>query len=136
MSDCFEFKEDNISLTPVLALLPSLPLECWHPNALDKIGPKLCTPIAMVSLTMKSERVSYARILVKVDASKPLVDQVDFILPNGLTRKQPVIYVFTPKFCTECKRFGHWKDSCQGLQPLLLQRPPAATIKPVATKKA
>ncbi|KAL2252361.1 UNVERIFIED_CONTAM: hypothetical protein Sindi_0030800 [Sesamum indicum] len=34
MSACFEFKEDDISLTPVWATLPSLPLECWHPNAL------------------------------------------------------------------------------------------------------
>ncbi|KAK4403201.1 hypothetical protein Sango_1060800 [Sesamum angolense] len=33
MPDCFEFKEDDISLTPVWAILPSLPLECWHPNA-------------------------------------------------------------------------------------------------------
>ncbi|KAL0285606.1 UNVERIFIED_CONTAM: hypothetical protein Sangu_2772100 [Sesamum angustifolium] len=33
MPDCFEFKEDDISLTPVWATLPSLPLECWHPNA-------------------------------------------------------------------------------------------------------
>ncbi|KAL0350198.1 UNVERIFIED_CONTAM: hypothetical protein Sradi_4169000 [Sesamum radiatum] len=38
MPDCFEFKDDDISLTPVWAILPSLPLECWHPNALGKIG--------------------------------------------------------------------------------------------------
>ncbi|KAL0305193.1 UNVERIFIED_CONTAM: hypothetical protein Sangu_3046400 [Sesamum angustifolium] len=41
-------------------------------------------PIAMDSLTMKMERVSYARILVEVDASKKLVDHVEFILPNGI----------------------------------------------------
>ncbi|KAL2224952.1 UNVERIFIED_CONTAM: hypothetical protein Sindi_2952000 [Sesamum indicum] len=63
MPDCFEFKEDDISLTPVWATLPSLPLECWHPNALGKIGSRVGSPIAMDSLTMKMERVSYARIL-------------------------------------------------------------------------
>ncbi|KAL2238069.1 UNVERIFIED_CONTAM: hypothetical protein Sindi_0998600 [Sesamum indicum] len=77
MPDCFEFKEDDISLTPVWATLPSLPLECWHPNALGKIGFRIGSPIAMDSLTMKMERVSYARILVEVDASKKLVDQVE-----------------------------------------------------------
>ncbi|KAL2237586.1 UNVERIFIED_CONTAM: hypothetical protein Sindi_0950300 [Sesamum indicum] len=61
--DCFEFKEDDISLTPVWATLPSLPLECWHPNALGKIGSRIGNPIAMDSLTMKMESVSYARIL-------------------------------------------------------------------------
>ncbi|KAK4422622.1 hypothetical protein Salat_1844700 [Sesamum alatum] len=33
MPDCFEFKEDDISLTLVWATLPSLPLECWNPKA-------------------------------------------------------------------------------------------------------
>ncbi|KAK4380970.1 hypothetical protein Sango_3012800 [Sesamum angolense] len=110
--DCFEFKEDDISLTPVWATLPSLPLECWHPNALGKIGSRLGTPIAMDSLTMRMERVSYARILVEVDASKALVDHVEFKLPNGVTRRQPIVYEYTPKFCTECNRFGHHKSSC------------------------
>ncbi|KAL0315181.1 UNVERIFIED_CONTAM: hypothetical protein Scaly_2881200 [Sesamum calycinum] len=104
MPDCFEFKEDDISLTPVWATLPSLPLECWHPNALGKIGSRLGTPIAMDSLTMKMERVSYARILVEVDASKKLVDHVEFILPNGVIRKQPIVYEYTPKFCSACNR--------------------------------
>ncbi|KAK4391600.1 hypothetical protein Sango_1937800 [Sesamum angolense] len=113
MPDCFEFKEDDISLTLVWATLPSLPLECWHPNALGKIGSRLGTPIPMDSLTMKMERVSYARILVEVDASKKLVDHVEFILPNGLIRKQPIVYEYTPKFCSTCNRIGHLKESCQ-----------------------
>ncbi|KAK4397913.1 hypothetical protein Sango_1266800 [Sesamum angolense] len=100
MPDCFEFKEDDISLTPIWATLSSLPLECWHPNALGKIGSRLGTPIAMDSLTMKMERVSYARILVEVDASKKLVDHVEFIIPNGVVRKQPIIYEYTPNLKT------------------------------------
>ncbi|KAL0349643.1 UNVERIFIED_CONTAM: hypothetical protein Sradi_4113500 [Sesamum radiatum] len=86
MPDYFEFKEEDINLMPVWATLPSLPLECWHPNALRKIGSRLGMLIAMDSLTIKMERVSYARISVEVDASKPLVDQVDFMLPNGVMR--------------------------------------------------
>ncbi|KAL0431093.1 UNVERIFIED_CONTAM: hypothetical protein Sradi_0735300 [Sesamum radiatum] len=117
MPDYFEFKEDHISFTLVWAILPSLPLECWHLNALGKNGSRLGTPIAMDSLIMTMERVSYARILVEVDASKKLVDQVEFILPNGVARKQPVVYEFTPKFCSECHHFGHFKDSYQGTQP-------------------
>ncbi|KAL0352440.1 UNVERIFIED_CONTAM: hypothetical protein Scaly_1632700 [Sesamum calycinum] len=116
MPDCFEFNEDGISLTPVWATLPSLPLERWHPNALGKIGSRLGMPISMDLLTMKMERVSYARISVEVDASKPLIDQVDFMLPNGVMRSQPVVYEFTPKFCKKCNRFGHLEGSCQDAQ--------------------
>ncbi|KAK4422002.1 hypothetical protein Salat_2150900 [Sesamum alatum] len=117
MPDCFEFKEDDICLTPVWATLPSLSLECWNPKALGKIGSRIGTPIAMDSLTRRMERVSYARILVEVDASKKLVDSVEFILPNGVTRQQPVVFEYTPKFCSECHRFGHLNDSCKGIQP-------------------
>ncbi|KAL0399881.1 UNVERIFIED_CONTAM: hypothetical protein Sradi_2331400 [Sesamum radiatum] len=135
MPACFGFQEDDISLTPVWATLPSLPLECWNPNALSKIGSKLGNPMAMDSLTMNMERISYARILVEVDASKELIDQVEFILPDGTTRKQPVRYEFTPKFCTTCNRFGHLRDSCQGNRPTVVSAPDA-TVKPVTPKKA
>ena len=142
MPDCFEFKEDDISLTPVWATLPSLPLECWHPNALGKIGSRIGTPIAMDSLTMNMERVSYARILVEVDASKKLIEQVEFVMPNGITRKQPVVYEFTPKFCTACNRFGHLLETCQGLSAIAPTAAPAAAtpvaapIKPAEAAKS
>ncbi|KAL0307343.1 UNVERIFIED_CONTAM: hypothetical protein Sradi_6151600 [Sesamum radiatum] len=85
----FKFREDDINLTPVRATLPSLPLECWHSNALGKIGLRLGNSIFIDSLTLKMEGVSYARILVEVDAFKKLVDQVEFILPNGVGNHPP-----------------------------------------------
>ncbi|KAK4403207.1 hypothetical protein Sango_1061400 [Sesamum angolense] len=139
MPDCFEFKEDDISLTPIWAILPSLPLECWHPNTLGKIGSRLDTPIAMDSLTMKMERVSYPRILIEVDTSKTLVDQVEFKLPNGVIQKQPIVYEYTPKFCIECNRFGHHKSSCHDNHQQAVATAavgnPAAITKQAATKK-
>ncbi|KAL0295107.1 UNVERIFIED_CONTAM: hypothetical protein Sradi_6851900 [Sesamum radiatum] len=113
MPDCFEFKEDDINLTPVLAIFPSLPLKCWHPNTLGKIASRLDTLIAMDSLIMKMERVLYPRILIEVDTSKTLVEQVKFKLPNRVIRRQQIVYKYTPKFCIECNRFGHHKSSCR-----------------------
>ncbi|KAK4422623.1 hypothetical protein Salat_1844800 [Sesamum alatum] len=83
------------------------------------------------------ECVSYAHILVEVHASKKLVDSVEFILPNGVTRKQPVVYEYTPKFCSDCSKFGHLKDSCQGSQPQVAA--PTVPVKqstPIGSKKA
>ncbi|KAL2223602.1 UNVERIFIED_CONTAM: hypothetical protein Sindi_3070200, partial [Sesamum indicum] len=137
MPECLKFKEDDISLTLVWATLPSLPLECWHPNALGKIGWRLGTPIAMDSLTMKTERVSYGRILVEVDASKKLIDQVEFVMLNDVTRKQPVMYEFMPKFCTVCNMFGHLQEACQGPHfPAVpaTAAPVAALVKPKGKK--
>ncbi|KAL0331622.1 UNVERIFIED_CONTAM: hypothetical protein Sangu_1707700 [Sesamum angustifolium] len=133
MLDYFEFKEDYQPYSD-LAIFPSLSIECWHLNALGKIGSRLGTPIVMNSLTMKMERVSYARILVEVNASKKLVDQVEFILSNGVARKQPVVYEFTHKLYSTCNRFGHLKDSCQS-PAIVAANAPASAVKTVAPKK-
>ncbi|KAL0386127.1 UNVERIFIED_CONTAM: hypothetical protein Sradi_3007000 [Sesamum radiatum] len=117
-------QHDSGCFTPIWAILPLLPLECWHPNALGKIGSRLGAP----PLRWIDGTYSVSRILVEVDASKKLVDQVEFILPNGVARKQPVVYEFTLKFCSECYRFGHLKESCHGTQP-----PAAATATNVQT---
>ncbi|KAL0286498.1 UNVERIFIED_CONTAM: hypothetical protein Sangu_2730000 [Sesamum angustifolium] len=87
MSDCFEFRMFDSSW----AILPSLPLECWHPNALGKIDFRLGTPIAMDSLTMRMERVSYARILVE---SITVIEQkqqtvTDTNTADGIAYEQP-----------------------------------------------
>ncbi|KAL0383209.1 UNVERIFIED_CONTAM: hypothetical protein Scaly_0608200 [Sesamum calycinum] len=111
MQACFEFKEDDISLILVWATLPSLSLKCWHSNALGKIRSRLGTPIAKDSLMIKMERVLYVRNLVEVNESKKLVDQVEFILLNGIARKQSIVYEFTPMFCSACNCFGYLKDS-------------------------
>ncbi|KAL0431402.1 UNVERIFIED_CONTAM: hypothetical protein Sradi_0766200 [Sesamum radiatum] len=97
---------------------------------------KIGQPHGMDSLTMKMERVTYACILVEVDAFKKLVDQVEFILSNGVVRKQPELYEFTPKFCMVCNRFGHLRDSCRGHMPTVVAvTTPTATVRPVVPKK-
>ncbi|KAL0325450.1 UNVERIFIED_CONTAM: hypothetical protein Sradi_5114300 [Sesamum radiatum] len=75
MPDCFEFNEDGISLTPVWVTLPSLPLECWHPNTLGKIGSRLGTPIAMDSLTMKMKKSRMPESWLKLMPQNRLLTQ-------------------------------------------------------------
>ncbi|KAK4413796.1 hypothetical protein Salat_2792400 [Sesamum alatum] len=52
------------------------------------------------------------------------------MLPNGVTRKQPVIYEFTPKLCSDCCKSGHLKNSCQGPQTQTVA--PAAPCNQIA----
>ncbi|KAK4408515.1 hypothetical protein Sango_0432500 [Sesamum angolense] len=91
MPDCFEFKEDSISLTPVWATLPSFPLECWNANALGKIGSKLGTPIAMDSLTLKMERVSYAPGCLRIHTK--ILHEVQPVWPfRGVLPRHPTTH--------------------------------------------
>ncbi|KAL2511224.1 Uncharacterized protein Adt_16824 [Abeliophyllum distichum] len=111
MPHCFGFDDNEISNMPVWITLPGLPLACWNPTALGKIASMVGKPITTDKLTVSKERLSYARVLVEVDASLPLTRRIHLNLPTGL-RYQPIFYEHEPKFCNSCKMFGHSTSSC------------------------
>jgi len=113
MPSCFEFDDKDVSLMPVWINLPGLPLDCWNSVILSKICSKIGKPLTTDHLTASKERVSYARILVEIDASRELVRSVHMRFPSGKIRSQPVIYEFEPKFCPTCKVFGHSLAGCK-----------------------
>lgn len=49
---------------------------------------------------------------MEVDASKELVRTVAMNLPTRKLRVQPVEYEHEPKFCANCKMFGHTTATC------------------------
>ncbi|XP_052190577.1 uncharacterized protein LOC127800160 [Diospyros lotus] len=113
LPNCFEFDADSFCSVPVWITLPGLPIQCWHPVALGKIVSKVGKPITTDKMTATLERVSFARVLVEVDASKDLIRNVRIKLPTGKFRDQLVAYEFEPKFCVNCRVLGHAKDSCK-----------------------
>jgi len=113
MPSCFEFDDKDISLMPVWVNLPGLPLDCWNSAILSKICSKIGKPLSTDHLTATKARVSYARVMVEIDASCELVRSVRMRFPSGKIRCQPVIYEFEPKFCPNCKAVGHSQVGCK-----------------------
>ncbi|KAI3467943.1 hypothetical protein Pfo_024606, partial [Paulownia fortunei] len=74
-------------------------LQRWANQSVDKLTPT-------------NECLSYARVLVKVDAAKELVMSIHIQLPNGRIRDQQVDYEYEPKYCAGCKVLGHHTDAC------------------------
>jgi len=109
---CFRFGTEESAIVPTWIKLPNLPLDCWNVRALSKIVSKVGKPITTDKLTLTKERLSYARVLVEVDASKDLTTSVDMRLPTGEVYQQSVIFEFTPKYCNKCKRLGHADGDC------------------------
>lgn len=63
-------------------------------------------------MTKDKVRLSYACIMVEVDASNPLKE---FIMLKGLDsvlQKQSIEYEFRPFHCTKCMKFGHTAGRC------------------------
>jgi hypothetical protein len=102
-------------MIPVWVKLRSLPLELWNQRALGKIFSKVGKPICTDQLTASRGRISYARVLVEVDAAKELVKEVSFKLPDGLMFHQDIEYDFSPKFCSHCKMIGHSLHDCKAI---------------------
>lgn len=48
--------------------------------------------------------ISYARVLVEVDISQPLVEAVTLDTPHG-TLQQDLVYNWRPKFCNDFLKF-------------------------------
>lgn len=112
MPDEFDFNDCEINKVPVWVQLPNLPLEYWNVRALSKIASKLGTPKQADKLTISRDRVSFARVLVEIDVSKPLKEEVLINAPSGKKILQSVRYEYIPKYCTACKAIGHLNDRC------------------------
>jgi len=108
----FRFGGEEFATVPVWVQLPDLPLECWNARALSKIASRIGKPISTDKMTLSKERLSFARVMVEVDASKELVSSLEIKLPTGDIYDQLVVFEIKPKYCKKCKVFGHIEGDC------------------------
>lgn len=106
----FRFDDECFAKVPTWVKLPSFPMECWSFDGLSMIASKIGEPIATDKLTCDRTHPSYARILVSVDATKPLVRTVLYKSPFGGVKEQVVEYEYEPYYCTKCHKIGHAKE--------------------------
>lgn len=111
MPEFFKFDRPEIKLVPVWIKLPCLPLECWNATCLSMIVSKVGKLLYMDKKTQTKKRISHARVLVEVDASKELVRNVTIRLPDG-EFDQRVIFEYEPMYCDRCTMLGHNAESC------------------------
>lgn len=79
--------------------LPNLPLNCWSGDSLSRVGSVIGKPICADECTTQQNRISYARMLVEVDITKPLIYKIQIEGEKGLEIQQQVYYEWVPIFC-------------------------------------
>ncbi|XP_019251096.1 PREDICTED: uncharacterized protein LOC109230012 [Nicotiana attenuata] len=89
-------------------------------TALSKIGSTLGNPIYAAECTTGAGRISYARLLVEMDVTKPLPKQVKLQDPKGKEMMQEVEYDWEPKYCSKCLKIGH--ECIESKKPMQQQR--------------
>ena len=103
----FYFHKEVLRVIPIWVRFPNLPLNCWTPDSLSRVGSLLGVPLFADECTTKQLRVSFARILIELDVTKTLPSTVAIEDPNGRVIAQPVTYDWLPPFCKKCNRVGH-----------------------------
>ncbi|XP_058774908.1 uncharacterized protein LOC131649171 [Vicia villosa] len=88
----FKLKEDFLRTLPLWIKLPQLPLYLWGEMSLNKIGSALGIPLVTDECTANMLRVSYARILVEMDITKELPEEITIRDKDGNKLQQAIEY--------------------------------------------
>lgn len=99
MDPNFNFDEEVLKIISQWIKLPKLPLHCWNMNSLSRIGSGLGNPLHADDCKTKIERVSHARMLIKMNVTRPLPKSVKVEYPNGEVFEHEIIYNWKPMYC-------------------------------------
>ncbi|XP_019253837.1 PREDICTED: uncharacterized protein LOC109232524 [Nicotiana attenuata] len=109
----FQIQNESMRIVPIWVNFPGLPIQCWAEENLGRIACLLGKPLCTDKLTAACERVSYARVLVEMDITQPLPDEVYIEIPDGRSWLQNVEFEWKSTFCLDCNSFGHKTGDCQ-----------------------
>ncbi|XP_048489906.1 uncharacterized protein LOC125491874 [Beta vulgaris subsp. vulgaris] len=105
--------KETVTLVPTWIRLPTLPLKYWGQVALNKIASLIGKPIRSDRATTQKDLLEYARVLVEVNISKPMPDEVWFTNEKSIKVSKRVVYDCKPIQCEDCKGIGHTGEQCR-----------------------
>lgn len=105
-------KAETMKCIPIWVKIYNLPLFLWNPSCLSKVVSAFGIPICADQKTKKQHRLDYARVYMKVTASKPLLDSF-LISVKGIDYLLNLEYDWKPLRCTNCFTFGHTELKCK-----------------------
>lgn len=71
----FDFNEEFPTEIPLWVKFPKLPMNCQGADSLSRIASAIMTPIFADECTTKKARVSFARMLIDINVTKPLPNE-------------------------------------------------------------
>lgn len=113
----FNFDIAHMSIIPIWVTCPNLPFNYWSARPLSWIASQVGVPINTDQLTKEKACCSYARALIHVDVSKPLVRSFRVLNTDGSTYEQQAVYEFEPRFCPQCQSLTHNQEMCKKSKP-------------------
>ncbi|KAL8119637.1 hypothetical protein AgCh_016953 [Apium graveolens] len=117
-----ELSKEVPKFIPIWVKIYNIPLQYWNKEGLSGIGSGVGNILMADSLNgqmcrQASGRLSFAKLLIEVDAMNPLPDSLFVLIPHEDGRDPvevilKVEYPWRPSWCTKCKKFGHSLHGC------------------------
>ncbi|KAK4369245.1 hypothetical protein RND71_013037 [Anisodus tanguticus] len=99
----------------------------WTPiiciKSLSSIESTLGTPLFADDCTISEARISFARLLVEMNVTKPLPKSIKAQDPEGNIFSQVVAYDWEPKYCNKYLQIGHEYTEVKQQQQIPRRRP-------------
>ncbi|KAL2934592.1 Hydroxycarboxylate dehydrogenase A [Bienertia sinuspersici] len=102
----FNFQQQALKVVLLWVRFPNLPLNCKEVGTLSRLGSLLGVPLYVDECTTQQLRVPFARILVEVDATKSLLQEIVVEDPSGRTFTHKVTYDWALEFCQQYYQMG------------------------------
>lgn len=74
---------------------------------MSRLGSAIGVPLFADGCTTNQLRISFARMLIEVNITKPLPIEVKIHDPSGIIYHQAVRIEWKPIFCLDCQQLGH-----------------------------
>jgi hypothetical protein len=97
--------------------LMDLPQEYWRHRTLFEIASAVGTPLSLDASTSNRVFGHYARILVDIDLSRHIFDEI-LVERDDFDFKLEVVYERMPEFCSHCQVTGHDISVCKWMKPV------------------
>ena len=95
-------------------------VEYWTEAGLSRLASAIGIPLYADHATESRKRISFARVCVEIEATRPLIDEFTLDIlsqedPTKIADSIPirVTYQWKPQVCTYCKLFGHLTENCR-----------------------
>ena len=107
----FNPAEELPNRVPVWVRLPRLPVECCREDVLHLLASVIGNPIGTASQTLGKKVMTFARICVEIDLSRPLPDAIE-MCAGSYSWVQQLDYETLPFRCRLCREYGHLQRRC------------------------
>ncbi|XP_057866241.2 receptor-like protein EIX1 [Cryptomeria japonica] len=112
--------EELPNRVPVWVRLPRLPMECCQEDVLRMLASILGRPIGASSQTLGRRVMTFARIYVEIDLSKPLPNAIE-MCAGSYSWVQQLDYETLPFRCRLCHESSHLQRKCPRYKPMVHQ---------------